>query len=342
MRQVMIWLLAICLLYTNVAEANLSGEWTYELVAITQGGRVSNLGEAGLNLRFKVGSYPWQVHGSAMLKGTGNLDSWKTSAEVDRLYLKFYFPRADVRVGKQHMKWGMGYAWSPTDLFNPPQPQDPGRERPGVDSIVVMVPVGPLDYWSFGLTYSDDLRYSIRRHGNLSGRDWSLLVISDIHGVTLGACAKGDLIVGWHGDMAFSLPKGAGSPGWEMVIGGDYSWLDGRLLWLGEYFYNSEGATDEADYDYQSWLMGEERYLARHYLFNQLNYSLSDFSSLSASAVVNLVDMSSVWTFGAHTLLNHGWKFSFTASLAGGREGEFSAGPYRPDATFRTAWQYPF
>ena len=38
---------------------------------------------------------------------------------LDRAYLKFYLPQADITAGRQRIAWGAGYIWNPTDAFNP-------------------------------------------------------------------------------------------------------------------------------------------------------------------------------------------------------------------------------
>lgn len=160
-------------------------------------------------------------------------------------------------------------------------------------------------------------------------------------GVTvLGAEAKGDLGIGWHAEGAYFLPRDGAAQHWEGVLGADYSWLDGRLLWLGEFFVNSAGAPSRDEYDLQAYLQGGLRYLGRYYAFNQLSYQLDDFTSFFGSAITNLVDYNTVWSAGTRTVLQGQWNLSLSGVVATGDSGdEFAMGP---DLAVRAQLSYSF
>lgn len=344
--------------------AQLGGEWQTGIDTSCSQEDWSTTARSLLRLQLRAGSHPWRFYADASTELKADLDSdsgWELEGDLERLYLKLYLPAADVSLGKQRINWGVGYAWAPTDLFNPPDPLDPDGRRLGVSAAVVRFPVGPLAYWSFvaarkdggkGLTGKrDSWQYGIRRRGNYGTTDWSVLVITDTDTTTVGGDLKGDLGIGWHGEAAYRMPSNGSSRGWEAVVGGDYSWDDGRFVWLGEYFYNSAGAATKDTYDYTAWLGGQERYLARHYAFNQLTYQYDEFTSLGGSVLTNIVDGSAAWTVGANIFLTGAWQLSLAATVFTGEEGDefaggslpsYSAALSRPDCIVKAQVVYSF
>ena len=127
-----------------------------------------------LRLQARTLTYPWRIFFDGRLQAKGPVNqprAWETKADVDRLYLRLYLAAVDLTFGRQTVNWGVGYAWSPTDVFNPPDPTDPQGLRRSIDAAVAQVPVGPLDYWTVAVA---DQRFGVRRRGNMSGTDWSL------------------------------------------------------------------------------------------------------------------------------------------------------------------------
>lgn len=328
------------------------GEWKTDVAAVSVADSWTTTGSSGLTLKLRGGCDPFKFYAdvSAVARGVIGSGEWDAELEIERLYVKALLPMFDVSVGKQVISWGVGHAWSPVNLFSQTDPMGVGGQE-GVPGVVVKVPVGPMDFWSLvaariedspsgvtamaGAGFSGDgnkgdghWRYGVRRRGVIGGTDWAACLAVDQGGSVLGAEAKGDLGVGWHAEGAWFLPKVG--DGWrlEAVIGADYSWLDGRLLWLGEFFVDSAGAPSRDEYDLQAYLLGGLRHLGRYYAFNQLSYQLDDFTSVFGSAITNLVDYSTAWSAGARTVLAGQWNLLLVGMAMTGDEGdEFSMGP---------------
>ncbi len=338
------------------------GEWQSSLQAVQTAGEWATALESLVRMRLRLGGHPWRLYADLAARAEKSLDGAadrELSCELERLYLKLFLPDVDVAVGRQDVRWGVGYAWSPTDVFGRARATEPGEPRPGVNALVARVPAGPLGYWSVVAAENgndpgsgsaeEGLRYGLCRHGNLRGVDWSLVAAVDAGATMVGADAKGDLGLGWHGEVACFAPRG-GSASWlEAVLGADHSWEGGRFVWLGEYFYNSRGAGARESYDYVAWLSGEEGYLARHYAFGSLTYRHTEFVTLSGSAMVNLVDGSAALGMGCGLLLGGEWRLHVSATVPTGDDGdEFAGGPIpgvyvaRPGAFLKAqmAWSF--
>ena len=61
---------------------------------------------------------------------------------LERFYMDFYAPKADIRVGRQALNWGSAMFINPTDLFAQNLVAQPWQERQGVNAVRVTVPFG--------------------------------------------------------------------------------------------------------------------------------------------------------------------------------------------------------
>lgn len=329
-----VWVvLAACMLVALVAALPVYGQ-----PMIHWGGSITGGGEASfyedhtrvdvsgnLRLHARTLTHPWRVFFDGGLRTAGRLDGdtpWEVKTDVHRLYVRFYLPSVDLTFGRQSVNWGVGYAWSPVDVFNPPDPTDPQGLRRGIDAAVAQVPVGPLDFWTLALA---DGKYGVRRRGNLSGTDWSLAFVSDTGDMILGADLKGDLGVGWHAAVAYRLPgdsvehgaagPGQGRPGASgsgrppagsivtLLMGADYSWLEGKIFWVGELLVESDRNPGGG--------------LESH-TFQQIIYRLDEFSSISGSLLTPLGVGGRLWNISYQTFLSAQSDFRVTLTVFDG------------------------
>jgi len=315
-----------------------------------------------LRLKLRSGEYPWRLYADGAVRLSRLYqpgDRWQADGEMERLYTKASFPALDVSLGRQEISWGLGYAWSPTDLFNPPDPLDPGGRRKGVDALVVQVPVGPLAYWSLVAARQpapgSSWQAGMLRRGSSPGLDWALLAVGDSREsrakgtAAIGGHIKLDRGASWTGETACFLPPAGGSARCEVVLGIDYSWLYGHLIWREEYLYNSGGAETKEKYGEALTAVaeGQLKYLARHYLYNQLTWQADQFTSVTASLITNLIDLSMVWTLAGRVYPASNWQILAALSGTAGRPGgEFtpsgSAGTAAPAPMIRMQVQYSF
>ncbi len=233
---------------------------------------------------------------------------------VDRLFFRWEEGGTRLTLGRQRIAWGMGYAFSPLDQFNPPNPIDPTAPRQGVDALVFRRSTGDLSYLSLvGVLpetidgnrkiISTDPAVGGIWGTNIGNTDLSLSYLSDPvkEDHQWGIAAKGDLGVGWHLEGVYQRPwetntgPAEGAPAksqWLGVLGLDYSFLDGKVLSMVEYLYDETGEPDPARYNHDLRLTGQRQTLGTRYLFSQVSYQVDEFIGLSLSALANLVDRS--------------------------------------------------
>lgn len=321
-------LVSILLLgYTSSVAAYVGGNWKTEAI-------VTDLeSEPQLNLNSElflrgsqwIGNSRFVAEVSARVNRLSNRD-WETRTDVERLYLSTYFPTFDLIVGKQQISWGTGRAWSPSDIFNPPNPFDPDGRRQGVTAAVVRIPHGPLSFSSLVVADnkdSDKLSWGARYHGYVSGTDWSVFYANKNAEPIIGGDIATDFLgLGVHSELTWE-PEFNQDGRLLWLAGLDYSWLDGKLLWLGEYLYNS--ASKET----------------KHSLFNQLSYAYSEFNSVSLNLLSNLVDNSQVVTLQHHAMLSSQWEWTVGGSYFFGDE-DTQYGMAPTDYLIQTGLKYSF
>lgn len=280
------------------------GRWMVKTEArFAEGRRMTLDASASVRIQARTATYPWR----AFLDGRVGLEGpvigpgrWGSDSELHRLYVRRYFPQGQLSLGKQFVNWGVGYAFAPTDVFNPPDPADPSAIRPGIVAATVQWSVGPLDYWHVAVA---EKKYGIRRRGNVKGTDWSLLAVSDDGQTILGADFDGDLGIGWHAAAAYRLPKRGGDGLWHALVGADYSWLEGRLIWLGEYAFQTPASSRSAA-------------PSSRQLFQQLTYRPDEFTSLFASVLyTHLPEGRPTWNVGADIVLDPETTLRIVATL---------------------------
>ncbi len=301
------------------------GEWRGAVDATRVDDGVDVAAQGGLRLQGRTRTYPWRLFFDGRVDVIGSLAGARNvqaDVEVDRLYVRLYLPSADVSVGKQAVNWGVGYAWAPTDIFGPPNPNDPSGIRPGIEAAVVQVPVGPLDYWSLAIA---DGKAGVRRRGHVMGTDWSLLAAVDQGDRLWGADLKGDAGVGWHLAAAYRIPdEESVSPSLQTLIGADYSWLRGSLVWVGEYLItHTDGWGSPA---HQS-------------AFGQLTYRVDEFTSVVGAVVADLTNEQHLWNLRVTTSLGQS---QITAGLSLYKWGGNARAVPGPDARLKVEFSQAF
>lgn len=316
-----------------------------------------------LNGTKSVDTWEWDPKGEVLLKSSlrdenyrlfseisGKIeqvgDEWHSNTEVERLYLRLFFPEFDVTLGKQQINWGTGRAWSPSDLFNPPVALDPDRRRNGVNAALINVPHGPLSFTSVVVAEnksSDKASWGVRHHGYVSGTDWSVFYARrDDKPIWGGDIATDFLGLGIHSELTWEPEYAFNEDGRVLwLLGADYSWADGKLIWMGEYLYDSTGASSKADYNPLIQLVDPEAHLAKHSLFNQLTYAYDEFNSLSLNLLTNLVDQSQAITLSHISTLSTQWQWDLKGTyFVGQPDTEYGQSPV--DFVLGTSLTYRF
>ncbi len=275
---------------------------------------------------------------------------------VDRLFLRWEEGETRVTLGRQRIAWGMGYAFSPLDQFNPPNPVDPTATRQGIDALVLRRSMGDLSYLSLmgvlpqasGKISADPAIGGIWGT-NIAKTDLSLSYLSDPVKADhqWGIAAKGDLGVGWHLEGVYQRPWDKSARGlWQEAFGLDYSFMGGKVLSMVEYLYDETGEPDPARYNQGLLLAGGRQTLGTRYLFGQTSFQVDEFVGVALSGLANLADKSGVIQPALNWQLDDNTRVDFGLAIPVGDKGtEFKPalpGPGAPAALLTVKARYSF
>ncbi|MBU1026795.1 MAG: hypothetical protein KKA31_03595, partial [Candidatus Margulisbacteria bacterium] len=244
----------------------------------------------------------------------------------DRAYLKYSFPQADLTVGKQHIAWGTGYIWNPTDVLNPFTLSFAVSEEDEEDAqaIRVQVPLGAASgIDAFILTNKPwpEVTKAIKAKTNLENYDVSASYVDlGNGGFQVGFDTSGELWeFGVRSEIALVSPAGV-SRYFKSVWGGNYTFENGWGIEL-EYFFNGLGKKKKEDYDWTNYLAGNINQLGMDYIFLGLNKNLDELTSIRLSYLANADDYSYIFYPAYNRNIFEHVDLSLEAMITGGQGG---------------------
>jgi hypothetical protein len=167
---------------------------------------------------------------------------------VSRLYVDWYHPAFDLRVGRQALQWGSAQFLNPTDPYPELLLTEPWRVRRGVNAARVTLPIGD-DHQVQGAVGANDtfdaLRAAGRATANWAQTDWSVVAAyrQESSGGLVGVDIKGTAVVGfWFegallGSDLFNEDDAAVHE--EVAVGVDYSFAVLQQLLISAQYYRN-------------------------------------------------------------------------------------------------------
>ncbi|MCF7912080.1 MAG: hypothetical protein K9M99_06110 [Candidatus Cloacimonetes bacterium] len=257
-----------------------------------------------------VSDYSQQVGISIDDLASSFSDSYNDEYFLDNAFLSIYKKHFNLRVGKQQIALGSGYAWNPTDIYNQKNIFDPTYEKRGVNALKLEVPLslnGMISgLISLGENWEESTK-SIMIKQYLQGYDlqlsYSRLIKKQMDYYTFqenkektdmaGLSYSGTLLgLGFWGEGAYFIPEKTDEY-LQAVTGTDYT-FDNGIYVMGEYYHNGGGEKEASDYSFNDWmdLYTDGTNLARNYLYLGDSYSLTDLADWSNYIIINLDDNS--------------------------------------------------
>ena len=262
---------------------------------------------------------------------------------LDNAFLSLYQKHFNLRIGKQQIALGTGYAWNPSDIYNAKNILDPTYEKKGVNAIKLEIPfssegmissiVAIGENWEkttksahlkqFLFGYDFELSYAREQHSwvdyismNKNAEDRDLIAFS-----FSGALFE----IGTWSETAFNKLSDSDNY-FQGIIGADFTFENGLYL-MSEYYYNGLGEQDESDYQFADWmnLFADGTNLGRDYLYLGESYPIAELIEWSNYLIVNLNDKSFTYTPWLSFSINDNVDFDLTANISYGNDhSEFS------------------
>jgi hypothetical protein len=237
---------------------------------------------------------------------------------IDRLVLSAKLPHVDLTVGRQPVSFGSGRFFAPMDLVNPFHPATIDTEyKPGVDALRVDAYAGVATKFTAVAAWAgqplvgddareegpilDDLVLAATGQATVGITDLSVFV-GDVHAEPVFGLGvvSGIGPVGVHADATLTVPED------EDVFVRAVAGADGRptetTTITGEFYIQSFGATDPADYldavDSPRFTRGELWQMGQLYGAVAVVQEITPLIHVNASAITNLRDPSALLTLG--------------------------------------------
>lgn len=228
---------------------------------------------------------------------------------LNHAYVTLYAGPLAVTAGKQHLAWGRGLVFNPTELFRPKLLYDPGYEREGVGALTGTLETGVLSDAALVYVPEDSWETSakvarVRTHAAgfdlsaLAGELWDDDPAALLQGEpatlrrrrTVGGDLSGELLgIGVWVEGTWSTRSDGD---WaELTVGGNTT-LPGDVLVSLEGYYDGRGEWRDP-YPLDDWLavaVGDRRTIGRSMLFTSVIRPTGDLLTLALAGLANLGD----------------------------------------------------
>jgi hypothetical protein len=228
---------------------------------------------------------------------------------LDNAYLSVYTKHINLRIGKQQLPWGTGYAWNPTDIFNAKNILDPTYEKVGVNVFKAEIPFSQEGMLTGIVSVGDNWKNTtkaLKAGYHVAGFDISASYAEKQHTKLnyytfeemadkrqmFGADISGGIAgIGVWAEAAYNLMKNRGDYG-QYLAGADYTFLSGLYFKL-EYYRNGLGETSSKNYGFGHWMtmLGREaENLGKDYIYLGQMYPVGELVNWSNFFMINLND----------------------------------------------------
>lgn len=209
---------------------------------------------------------------------TATMDGTVPNTQIFELFADFSWNDAVyLRFGKQTVKWGVGYFFSPADVINLGEIdiQDPTAQREGPVALRVHCPVPgtQTNFWAYAILPKDaeDMKpedVALAAKAEFLASSWEIGVggwyrydkapkaVLTASGSVRKVSVFGEAVAAWGSDKTFVTDVDALTPGYVTTtkyddklffsgtLGGYYYDADRELIIAAQYFYNGDGYED--------------------------------------------------------------------------------------------------
>ena len=228
---------------------------------------------------------------------------------LDRALLSVKLRYGDIYLGRQAIAWGSARVINPTDIiavfsFDELDIED----RPGVDAIRVISPLGLLGEIDAGYVFGHDFKFDesamfLRGRFNFRRNDLSLAAVGFRQNLLLGIdWTRPIRDAGFWMESAYVLAgffdndkRNSSDDYFRTSIGLDYSLKDGTYLFI-EYHYNQAGTNNPDKYlalfDKTAYRDGAVFLLGKQYLTPGISRQITPLITATGQVLINLTDPS--------------------------------------------------
>ncbi|MCX7910096.1 MAG: hypothetical protein N2505_00720 [Endomicrobia bacterium] len=230
---------------------------------------------------------------------------------VRKLYIMFKYSLLDIYLGRQLLKFGEGYIFSPLNQFSKIDLKDISFSRIGSDSLRVKIQFSDTGYFE-KIIISDfkSTDYVLKLNSLVWNLDTSVVSIyhKKLNWLSFGFSLKGDLVLGIWSEVLYNFAQDISKNFYSYLVGVDYSFLE-KILCRIEYIYNSyniENFLQEVMY------LSNYPFISENYLATQIEFIFDFFNNLTLLSITNLTNNSNFFIFSYKRNLLQNLDLSFT------------------------------
>ncbi|WP_461246215.1 hypothetical protein [Treponema sp. R6D11] len=230
-------------------------------------------------------------------------ENYIAGIELERLYFRLSGESVNFDGGLMRLPFGYGQVWGSSDFLNPRNPlKTDARPRAILGTSFFWYPTeetklnvfysAPRD--PFSQYAGSFVGLSFDKHWNKASIQtlycYETPKISAYYGIhRAGLSVKADLVVGLVIDTLYTYNYEAETKldGLSFSGGADYSFFDGKLIFLAEYLYNGENSSTA--FNPKTNLLGLTN---THYLYTSLTLRFTDYTNMSAAVMIGFDDTS--------------------------------------------------
>ncbi|UCG53409.1 MAG: hypothetical protein JSW58_07605 [Candidatus Latescibacterota bacterium] len=268
-----------------------------------------------------------------------DIRSFAMFQNLDRLFVTVSVDWFDLYVGRQAIAWGSARVINPTDVIAPFLYTELDTEdRIGVDAARIRVPLGALSEFDAGYVAGEDLEFSesaffLRGKAYAAKTDLAGLVVGFREHLMIGADvaraiggASSWLETAYVFAHALGGTRSSNDDDYlRFSVGCDYSFPRNIYAYI-EYHFNQAGTDRTGDYwrvvQTPAYLDGSVYLLGEHYLAPGASIQITPLVTLTAQALVNITDPSSLFVPVVEYNIKEDVYLQFGAYLATGKSPE--------------------
>lgn len=217
--------------------------------------------------------------------------------QLFRAFATAYLGPSQLTVGRQRIAWGTGFAWNPTDLFNPFNPAAIELdEKAGVDAAYLAVPLGALSRFEVAVApgrVRAEASAAVRASTHVGEYDLAAMAGVFREDVVVGGDFAGYVgNAGFRGEAAYTFAE-RGDDYLRAILNADYTFAGGYYV-LAEVYFNGSGTRDRGAYDLAALLDGRTFNLAKDYAAVSVGHAFTPLLAGSLYGLANLDDQSAL------------------------------------------------
>jgi hypothetical protein len=256
-------------------------------------------------------------------------ENYIAAIELERLFFRLNFEAVDMEGGLFRLPFGYSQIWGSSDFLNPKNPLKPdARPRAVLGAGISWYPIDEIKLLGFSAAprnpFSNDgsgmlFFFFLDRHGLKSSvqtlYSYETVKKSFNYGThRIGFSVKADIEIGLVTDVLYTYNNetSTGQDGLSFSAGVDYSFVDGKLIVLGEYLYNGKTSSTALEHG--------GNFPDRHYLYLGFTWLFNDFTNMNAALISSFDEISLTPVITLNHELFQGATLTFTTQIPFYRE----------------------